>query len=211
MKILRLFTIRILLCAGLIAALALPAEAATRTVAKANGKTVTHKTTTKKAVKKTVKKASKKSAKKSGKKTTKTVAKPVAITGKYVSVAKDGVNVRATPSTDAESRWEIFDQFPLLVKKRQGDWLQVTDFEGDTGWIHESLVSAGKTVIACKKRINLRQDPNADQNNPIIANVKYGVIFTPLEKNGDWLKVRYDEKTEGWLKKDLVWPSDPLD
>lgn len=150
-------------------------------------------------------------ARKATRKSGKHVSKPAAITGKYVSVTKDGVNVRSYPSTSAEVRWELFKRYPLLVKKRKGAWLQVADFEGDSGWIHESLVSDKKSVIAVRKRINLRQDPNSDPNNPIIAVIRYGVVFTPLEKSGDWLRVRHADNTEGWLNKDLVWPPDPLD
>lgn len=215
MNILRLITIRVLICVGLFAALALPSVTAAETVAKKTVKTKAHKSAVKKAVKKATakgtKSASKKVTKAVVKKAAKPVAEPVVLTGKYVSAARDGINVLASPATSADNRWEIFDGFPLMVKKRQGDWLQVADFEGDIGWIQESQVKAAKSVIVCKKRINLRQDPNGDSNNPIVASVKYGVVFTPLEKNGDWLKVRYDDKTEGWLSKDLVWPADPLD
>lgn len=199
MKILRFFTIRIILLAGLLVALALPTGADAKTVTKTTTKKVAHKTSTHKAGKKTVHKVAKPATKR------------VTITGKYVSGAKDGINVLADPTTDAEVRWEIFNKFPLMVKKRQGSWLQVTDFEGDTGWIQDSLVTGDKSVIVCKKRINLRQNPSTDNNNPVVAVVRYGVVFTPLEKKDDWLKVRYADKTEGWLKKDLVWPTNPLD
>lgn len=236
MKILRLFTIRVLLSASLVAALALPPgalieTAAAETTASPSSPITTVKKTTKKAGKKsgkkTRKKTTKKAGKKAGKKTVKRAAKtvakpratpvvapvvkPIAAADRYASVAKDGVFVRANPSSDAEMRWEIFARFPLQIKKRQGEWLQVSDFEGDTGWIHESLVTAEKSVIVRKKKIQLREDPNNDPNNPIVANVKYGVIFTPVEKNGEWLKVSHVDKIEGWLNKDSVWPSDPLD
>lgn len=207
MKILRLLTIRILLCAGLVAVLAMPPKAAAttarKTTTKSTVKTKTHKAATKKAIKKT--------AKKTAKKPFSPAAKPVHMTGKYVSAAGEGITILTNPSTNAEGRWEIFEKYPLQINKHQGAWLEVTDFEGDTGWIKDSQVTNDKTVIVCKKRITLRQDPNADSNNPIVANVRYGVIFTPLEKNGAWLKVRYDAKTEGWLGKDTVWPSNPLD
>ncbi|HSH13867.1 MAG TPA: SH3 domain-containing protein [Desulfurivibrionaceae bacterium] len=128
----------------------------------------------------------------------------------YVSVTKDKVNIRATPSTKAAISSEVFAGFPLEVLKRDGQWAKVVDFEGDKGWIHTSLISKDKTVIVRKKDINLRQEPNTDKNTPVIATVKYGVVFTPLEKKGDWLRVRHDDTTEGWLSKSLVWPSDPL-
>ncbi len=133
-----------------------------------------------------------------------------ALANDYVSVRKDGVNVRSGPSTSDEVRWEVFDHFPLQVVKTQGDWDQVTDFEGDTGWIHSSLLSKDKSVIVCKDKVNLRTAPNTDKDTGIVAIVKYGVVFTPLAKKGDWLKVRHADGTEGWIHKDMVWPSDPL-
>lgn len=211
MKILRLLTIRLIFFGGLVAALALPTGALAGVVNETTAKTGIHKTTTKKNVKKAVKKSVKKSAKKPAKKVAKPAAKPTDFTGKYVSAAKDGINVLADPASDAAVRWEIFDKFPLLVKKRQGAWLQVTDFEGDTGWIRDSQVTGEKSVIVCKKRINLRPEPNTNKNNPLVAVVRYGVLFTPMEKKADWLKVRHADGTEGWLKNDLVWPSNPLD
>lgn len=224
MQILRHIAIRSLLFVALFAALALPPEVVATTSSETPNSPVAHKTSTtkkgvKKSSKKTTKKASKKRPKTAATKTTRQInqkidqkiAKPVASSGEYVIAAKDGVNVLANPATDAEVRWEIFNRFPLMVKKRQGQWLQVGDFEGDTGWIHQSQVSGEKSVIVCKKRINLRQEPNNEPGNPIIAVVRYGVVFTPIEKKGDWLKVRYDDNTEGWLTKDLVWPANPLD
>ena len=133
-----------------------------------------------------------------------------AMAAEYVSVLKDGVNVRSGPSTTDVVRWEVFKSFPLQVVKRQGDWAQVTDFEGDTGWIYSSLLSPDKSVIVSKPKVNLRDRPSTDKGTRVIAIVKYGVVFTPLEKKGEWLKVRHADGTEGWISKDLVWPSDPL-
>jgi SH3-like domain-containing protein len=131
--------------------------------------------------------------------------------GEYVSVQNDGVNVRSGPSTNDEVRWEVFKNFPLQITKRQGDWVQVTDFEGDIGWIYSSLLSPSRSVIVRKSKVNLRDQPTTNKDTRVIAVVKYGVVFTPLEKKGDWLKVRHADGTTGWISKDLVWPSDPLD
>lgn len=140
-----------------------------------------------------------------------TVAPSSAAAGEYVSVSADGVFVRATPSAKGEKRSELFSGFPLKVVQRQDQWLRVIDFEGDEGWIQATQLSGEKAVIANRKKINLREDPNSDKNNPIVAIVKYGVVFTPLEQKGEWLKVRHAEGVEGWVQKDLVWPANPLD
>ncbi len=131
-----------------------------------------------------------------------------AFAAEYISVNKDGVNIRSGPSTKKEKLWEVFKDFPLQVVKRQKDWLQTKDFEGDTGWIYKKLISNNKRVIVKVNTANMRIGPGKDYE--LVATVKYGVVFTPLEKDGDWVKVKHQDKTTGWVYKKLIWPSNPL-
>jgi len=129
----------------------------------------------------------------------------------YGSVKKNGVNVRSGPTTENEVRWEVFKGFPLEILKRENGWANCRDFEGDSGWIHGDLLTDKKTVIVKKKKVNLRNAPNTGKNSKIIAVVKYSVVFDAISKEGEWLKVRHADSTEGWVHKDLIWPSAPLD
>jgi SH3-like domain-containing protein len=129
----------------------------------------------------------------------------------YASVKKNGVNIRSGPSTDDEVRWEIFKDFPLEILQRENDWVNCLDFEGDKGWVYGDLLSAKKTAIVKKEKINLRNIPETGDNSRIIALIKYGVVFDVITKKDDWLEVRHEDGTQGWVHKDLVWPSDPLD
>ena len=133
------------------------------------------------------------------------------LAAEYASVNSNGVNVRCGPSTNDQVRWEVFKDFPLEVLKRENGWVNCRDFEGDQGWVYEQLLSNKKTVIVRKSKVNLREEPTTDENAKIVALVKYGVVFDAIAKDGDWLKVKHADGTEGWIHKDLVWPSDPLD
>ena len=133
------------------------------------------------------------------------------LAAEYVSIKKNGVNVRSGPSTEDQVSWEVFKAFPLKILKRENDWANCLDFEGDKGWVHETLLADKKTVIVKKKKINLRDAPQTGKDSRIIALVKYGVVFEVIAKQGEWLKVKHEDTTEGWVHKDLVWPSDPLD
>ena len=126
----------------------------------------------------------------------------------YVSVKKDGVNIRSGPSTKSNVIWQVFESFPLEIVKREGKWLYVVDFEGDKGWIYETLVSSKKTVIVNVETANMRAGSSTD--DPIVATVKKGVVFEPLEMNGEWMKVRYKNEITGWMHNSLLWPSNPL-
>ena len=134
---------------------------------------------------------------------------PVAgFTAEYVSVKKDAVNIRSAPSTKSKVIWQVFESFPLQVIKRDGKWAQVVDFEGDKGWIYETLISSNKTVIVNVETANMRTGSSTDDS--IVATVKKGVVFEPLQMNGEWMKVRYKNEITGWMHNSLLWPSNPL-
>ncbi len=130
------------------------------------------------------------------------------LAAEYVSVSKDGANIRSAPDPKKDLLWEVYKDYPLQVVKRKKDWIEVKDFEGDQGWIFANLVNKGKRVIVKANSANLRSEPKKD--SAAVATVKYGVIFTPVEKKGDWLKVKHEDGTSGWMLNSLVWPPDIL-
>ena len=123
----------------------------------------------------------------------------------YVSITGDNINVRSGPGTNYQVVMELFKGFPLKVIATQGDWLKVSDFESDTGWVHSSLVVKGNSVIVNgNKSVNMRAEPST--NAPIIATVDRGVVLTRLESKGKWLKLKHSSGLIGWIYKPLVWP-----
>jgi len=124
----------------------------------------------------------------------------------FVSVKKDGVNIRSGPGTNMEILWEVFKDYPLKVVSHRAKWAQVVDFEGDQGWVYSPLLSQAKTVIVKVKTANMRVGPGKDYE--ILATVKYGVVFKLVDQEGNWMKVLHDDGTSGWIYSKLVWPAD---
>jgi len=124
---------------------------------------------------------------------------------KVVSVKKDNVNVRSGPGTEFPVAMELFKGYPLKVVQEKGDWLKVSDFENDSGWIYSSLVKPGSTVIVNgKKSINMRSKPNTTAS--IVAVVDRGVVLTKISSKGKWVKVKHSQGTTGWIYSPLLWP-----
>ena len=132
----------------------------------------------------------------------------VAAASEYVSVKKDGVNIRSGPGTDYNVVWQVFESFPLKILKRDGKWVSVVDYQGDKGWIYSPLVTSRKTVIVNVETGNMRSGPST--NDDIIAEVKKGVVFEAQEMSGDWIKVRYKDGLTGWMHNSLLWPDNPF-
>jgi len=123
----------------------------------------------------------------------------------YVSIAKDGVNIRTGPSTDNPIYMELFKGYPLMIIEKKGDWFKVQDFEKDSGWVYSTLVSSEKNVIvSATGKANMRSGPST--NNAIVASIERGVVLTLLDRKAKWVEVQHLSGTKGWIYAPLVWP-----
>lgn len=123
----------------------------------------------------------------------------------YLSITTDNANVRTGPGTNFPASMELFQGYPLKVTEKKGDWYQVTDFENDTGWVHDSIVKKAETVIVnAKESINMRSGPST--KDPVVADVERGVVLTKLSEEGQWTKVRHSSGTIGYVYTPLLWP-----
>jgi SH3-like domain-containing protein len=100
---------------------------------------------------------------------------------------------------------ELFQGYPLKIEKKEGEWYKITDFENDSGWVHESIVKKADTVIVKSgKSINMRSGPSTKDS--IVADVERGVVLTRISDEGDWTNVRHSSGTTGWIHNSLLWP-----
>ena len=49
-------------------------------------------------------------------------------------------NLRSGPGTDNQILWQVERYHPIILVQKKGNWYQIKDFEGEEGWIHQSLV-----------------------------------------------------------------------
>ncbi|MBR9988054.1 MAG: SH3 domain-containing protein [Desulfosarcina sp.] len=120
-----------------------------------------------------------------------------------LSVSTDIANIRSGPDTSDAVIWQVEKYHPLKVVKKQGSWCLFEDFEGDRGWIHNSLLADIKSVIVILDKCNVRSGPGTD--NDIQFTVDSGVPFKVLETKGDWLQVIHADGDKGWIHRSLVW------
>ncbi len=125
-----------------------------------------------------------------------------------VSVAGEKVNLRKGPSTKYPIIWELGKGFPLRVVSSSGNWLKVSDFEQDVGWIYKKLVSKKPHLIVktnknSKARINIRSGPGTKYK--VVGKAEYGVVFETLKRGDGWVKVRHESGLTGWVKRSLLW------
>ena len=128
-----------------------------------------------------------------------------ALAAGYLSVTTDNANVRTGPGVNYPVTMELFQGYPLKVLKQEGEWYNVTDFENDSGWIHNSIVKTNDSVIVdAKQSVNMRSGPSTKDS--IVADVERGVVLKKLDTQGKWVKVQHSSGTVGWIYGPLLWP-----
>jgi SH3-like domain-containing protein len=120
-----------------------------------------------------------------------------------VSVKGPILNMRSGPGTHNEILWELKKGYPLQVQKRQGRWLKVRDFEGDSGWVARSLTGRTPHHIVKSKVANVRSSPNTQSR--IVGKAEYGELVRTQEKRGGWVRVERSDGPNGWISKKLLW------
>lgn len=120
-----------------------------------------------------------------------------------LAVKSNIANIRSGPGTQHEKIWQAEKYYPLAVQKRKGDWIQFKDFEGDTGWIHKSLVGKIDTVVTAKDKCNIRSGPGTKEDK--IGSLDRGIPLKVVERKGSWLKIEHADGDEGWIYKTLIW------
>ncbi len=133
---------------------------------------------------------------------------PLTAFARMVSVSGEDVNLRSGPGTSYSVKWKYGSGLPLKVLKKQGTWIKVEDFEKDTGWLHQDLVSnTGHMIVKVNKdknkKVNIRSGPGT--NYKVVGKAYYGVVFKTLKQQKGWAQVKHESGVTGWVKRTLLW------
>jgi SH3-like domain-containing protein len=120
-----------------------------------------------------------------------------------VAVSAPVANIRSGPGTSHNILWKVEKYFPLRVIEKSGEWYHFEDFEGDKGWVHQSLVSKISAVVTKNDACNIRSGPGT--SNKIIFTVEKGIPFKVLKRKGSWIHIEHADGDKGWIHKSLVW------
>lgn len=124
---------------------------------------------------------------------------------KTMSIAQKEANVRAKPTNKAQVLYQAHRGYPVLVKKRQKNWLYVEDWHGRKGWVHAKLVSSIPTTVVEVETANVRKGPS--QKKAAVAKATQGEVYKVLGLQNDWVRIGYYFENEpvGWIHEDMVW------
>jgi SH3-like domain-containing protein len=120
------------------------------------------------------------------------------------AISKNRANIRSGPGITYDILWQVERYYPIEIINSVGQWYKFRDFEGDIGWIKNTLVDDTLTVITSRgNKVNVRTGPGKKHDKVFM--VEKGVPFKVIQKKGKWLQIEHADGDKGWIYKDLVW------
>ncbi|WP_334135945.1 SH3 domain-containing protein [Tepidimonas sp.] len=88
--------------------------------------------------------------------------------------------------------------------QRQGDWLQVRDFEGDEGWIAARLTGPQRHHVVRARVLKQRSGPGPQWQ--VVGRARYGDVLATVRRQGDWVQLRAPGVAGTvWAASDHLW------
>lgn len=122
---------------------------------------------------------------------------------RFVSLKADEANLRTGPGIRYPVRWVYRKKWlPVEIVEEFDHWRKIRDVDGESGWVHKSLLSSRRTVFITDKQAVLRK--HQEENAPPLLRAERGVIADVIECESRWCRVQI-ENVKGWAPKTAFW------
>lgn len=131
---------------------------------------------------------------------------------RFVSLRANEVNLRTGPGRRYPVEWVYQRQsLPVEVVAEFDTWRRIRDWEGTTGWVHQTMLTAQRTLMV----LSDGEEPIYDEPSNgagVVARAEPGVIgrFMTCESHADvtWCQGEF-EGHRGWLPESALWGIHP--
>jgi SH3-like domain-containing protein len=122
---------------------------------------------------------------------------------RFASLRSDQVNVRTGPGTRYPIEWEFKRKaMPVEIVAEYENWRKIRDWQGASGWVHQSLLSGKRSFVVSSKAASVHKTPAASAE--VIARLEPEVMGEIRSCSGDWCRVRVSS-VSGWIRRTALW------
>lgn len=125
-----------------------------------------------------------------------------------VCVTAERANLRSGPGTNFKVTWVVGKYMPFWQTGSKGQWLKVSDLDGEEHWIASSMVTTRVNCVVVKTKYgNLRRAPSGNAQQTEIPFADRYTPFKRLERRDAWIRVEDDYNQVYWIADaNLWWP-----
>ncbi len=122
---------------------------------------------------------------------------------RFVSLRSNKVHLRTGPGKRYPIDWIlVYQNMPVEIIGEFQVWRKIRDWQGSTGWVHQSLLSGKRWVIVRNDQILLRAGPRPDA--AVVAKISKKNLGRLKSCRGTWCEVKFS-RFHGWTKRSTIW------
>ena len=91
---------------------------------------------------------------------------------------------------------------PVEIVAEYENWRKIRDWQGASGWVHQSLLTGKRSFIIASKAASLHKTPAASAE--VVAKLEPEVMGEIRSCAGDWCRVRVSG-VSGWIERTGMW------
>ncbi|NBV06213.1 MAG: hypothetical protein EBS06_03130 [Proteobacteria bacterium] len=123
----------------------------------------------------------------------------------YASFRAAETNVRAGPGQNYPVKFSYkLKGIPVRVVNEYDNWNEVEDFEKQTGWVSQSLLTKKRTLMIYTAKDFINMYSKNSEKSRVIFHLENNVIGDYLKCLEDWCGIKVNGK-KGWVKKAEVF------
>ncbi len=127
---------------------------------------------------------------------------------RFASIKSGNAHMRVGPSTDYQTNWVYSARgLPLEIIEEYGNWRQVRDPDGTSGWMFAPLLSGQRTAVVgpwMEQSIKLRSAPNSSA--AVVAELAPSVRLNISNCDGSWCNVSLQtRRLSGYVAQANLW------
>ncbi len=129
----------------------------------------------------------------------------------FASFRAAETNVRSGPGSQYPIKYTFkLRGLPVKVISEYDNWCEIKDYEGDTGWVNQNLLTKKRTVLVktAKTFINLTNKPSSKSKT--ILRLENHVVADFIKCHLEYCGVKVVGK-KGWVEKKEIWGVDEND
>ncbi len=129
----------------------------------------------------------------------------------FASLRANETNVRAGPGSQYPIKFTFkIRSLPVKVISEYDNWSEIKDYEGDTGWVNQNLITKKRTVIirTAKSFVNLYAKPA--EKSKIFLRLENNVVGDFIKCDVEYCGIKVVGK-KGWINKKEIWGVDEND
>lgn len=123
----------------------------------------------------------------------------------YASLRSNETNVRAGPGQNYPIKFTFkLRGIPVRVISEYDNWNEIEDYEGQTGWVTQSLLTKKRTLMVKTAKTFINMHSKNNEKSRILFRLENRVIGDYAKCVDDWCSIKIKNK-KGWVKRDDVY------